>query len=186
MIDPSRPPSEHELLRGARAGDGAALGVMLRRLRPRMHALALRVCRSPADADDAVQQACLAIVERLHQYRGDAPFATWVCRVTHNAALMSLRRRRALLSLDGDGDGDGVAAHLPDPAPAPDERCQHRRELLAVQRAAQRLSPGLLLALELREVLGMDGAAVARQLGVTREVVKTRVHRARAALRQAM
>ncbi len=176
--------SPAELLRRARSGDRAALSALLLVHRPRMRSIALRVCRSPADADDAVQEACLLVTLKLSQYRADAPFSTWIHRVTLNASLMVLRQRRRLAARLV---GELSVVHEPmDPRAQPDELCQQRRDLRAVSRAAERLSPRLLLTLELRELRGLEGAEVAAQLGVTAEVVKTRVHRARAALAQAL
>ncbi len=173
-----------ELLRRARQGDNGALGALLSQHRSRMHSLALRICRSAADAEDAVQEASIAVLHKLSQHREDASFASWVHRVTLNAALLVLRQRRrqAARSLTDTSDPQTPV----DPAALPDELCEQRRQLRSLHRAAQELSPTLLLTLELRELNGMDGAQVAKHLGVSLEVVKTRVHRARAALQQSL
>lgn len=173
-----------ELLRRARQGDQVALGALLAHHRSRMHALALRVCRSAADAEDAVQEASLTVLHKLGQHREDAAFASWVHRVTFNAALLVLRQRRrqATSSLT---EVENRQTPI-DPTALPDELCELRQKLSTVRAAARQLSPTLLQTLELRELNGMDGAAVARQLGVSLEVVKTRVHRARAVLLQSL
>jgi RNA polymerase sigma-70 factor (ECF subfamily) len=169
-----------ELLRRARLGDRAALGALLTIHRARMRQLALRICRSPADADDAVQEASILVLHKLGQHREDSSFSSWLHRVTQNAALLVLRqRRRQVASSLSDVTGKLMPV---DPAVLPDEHCAQRRQLGVVLAAAARLSPVLLKTLELRELNGMDGAEVAAHLGVSLEVVKTRVHRARAAL----
>lgn len=173
-----------ELLRRARQGDQAALGALLSFHRSRMRQLALRICRSPADADDAVQEASISVLHKLGQHREDSSFSAWLHRVTQNAALLVLRqRRRQVASSLSDVTGKLTPV---DPAVPPDEQCEQKRQLGTVLAAARRLSPVLLKTLELRELNGMDGAQVAEHQGVSLEVVKTRVHRARAALRQGL
>ena len=183
-IKVTRAASPAELLRRARLGDQVALGALLAHHRARMRSLALRICRSPADAEDAVQEASIAVLHKLGQHREDASFSSWVHRVTLNAALLVLRQRRrhAVRSLTDLTDQLTPV----DPAVLPDELCEQRRQLRSVRAAAQKLSPVLLQTLELRELNGMDGAQVAKHLGVSLEVVKTRVHRARAALQQCL
>lgn len=143
---------------------------------PQMRAAAQRICRHQQDAEDAVQDACLAAVEKLGQLRDDGSLGAWLYRITCNAALLVLRRRRH------HDRHDALALEPVDPAPPPDERCHHRRELLRVQARSTRLSPLLLDTLLLREVAGLTGPEVAARLGVTEEVVKTRIHRARGLL----
>lgn len=175
-----------ELLRRARQGDQAALGALLTHHRARMRAVALRICKSSADAEDAVQEASILVLQKLGQQRADTSFSAWLHRVTLNAALLILRQRRQQeLGLDSDSaspGGPGRTADPADPAVLPDELCEQRRQLRAVAAAAEQISPIMMKTLELRELNGMDGAEVAKHLGVSIEVVKTRVHRARAAL----
>lgn len=175
-----------ELLRRARQGDRVALGGLLEHHRSRMRAVALRICRSSADAEDAVQEASILVLQKLGQQREDTAFSAWLHRVTLNAALVVLRQRRqeeaGALAECPRTFGTPGAADPADPAVLPDELCEQRRRLRAVAAAAQRVNPIMMKTLELRELNGMDGAQVARHLGVSIEVVKTRVHRARAAL----
>src|SRR5580658_7072018 len=91
---------------------------------PQMRAAAQRICRHRQDAEDAVQDACLAAVEKFGQLREGDALGGWLYRITCNAALLVLRRRRRYDALSGDPV---------DPAPPPDERCHHRRELLQFQ-----------------------------------------------------
>lgn len=156
----------------------ADLHLLLSRQRRRMLALARRICRDPGDAEDAVQDACLAALKKHDQLRDAAAAPGWLLRITCNAALLVLRRRRPHLSLSLPA----VSARLLDPAPLPDERCEHRRRLARVCEGSAHVSPILLHTLYLREVLGLSGQEVAVKLGVTHEVVKTRIHRARAAM----
>lgn len=182
------PPSciSDELLRRARRGDRGALGALLTLHRARMRAVALRICKSPADAEDAVQEACILVLQKLNQQREETSFTAWLYRVTLNAALIILRQRRhqeACASIDFSRMWSAAYTIDPaDPAVLPDELCEHRQKLRAVAAAAQQINPIMLKTLELRELNGMDGAQVAKHLGVSIEVVKTRVHRARAAL----
>lgn len=81
-------------MRAARDGDPSALDTLLRRHYDRLHALCRRMTGDPADADDACQDALVAIVRGLDGFDGRSAFGTWAYRVTTNACLDELRRRR--------------------------------------------------------------------------------------------
>jgi RNA polymerase sigma-70 factor (ECF subfamily) len=179
-----------DLVEQARRGDVGALGRLLVRHRRPSQALALRILRNEADADDAVQDACLAVVERLDQFRGDAAFATWMRRVLANQCLMRLRSRRCtrdpvgcpahrVLCLDEQGGPD---LDVPSGAPPPDLVAEQRQRLRAIERAIARLEGTCRQAFLLNVLDEVPLEQTAEALAVSVPAVKTRVHRARRAL----
>jgi len=82
------------LVSAAQAGDRAALDTLLRRHHPRLLALCLRLTGNPTDADDACQEALIALVRGLARFDGRSSFSTWAYRVTTNTCIDELRRRR--------------------------------------------------------------------------------------------
>jgi RNA polymerase sigma-70 factor (ECF subfamily) len=167
------------LARAARGGakGRAALAELLERHRPRLRALALRLTRSEAEAEDVVQDTFVAVLEKLDTFRGEAAFGSWVYRVAANFALMRLRsartRKNQPLELSEEPEAQVTAV---------DEVCDARLRLRAVERATEQLHAPAREVIALRAVEGLDTAQVARRLGVSEDVVKVRLHRARAAL----
>ncbi len=160
-----------------RPGASAALAELFRRHRPRLRSLALRLTRSEAEADDVVQDAFVAVLEKIGSFRGESAFGSWVYRVAANFALMRLRSPAARRARPLDEAPDPV-----EEAPLPDDRCDARRRLHAVASASARLRAPARRVIELRVVDGMDTVQVADLLGVSEDVVKVRLHRARVAL----
>jgi RNA polymerase sigma-70 factor (ECF subfamily) len=156
----------------ARAGDRAALDALLRRQHPRVRALCRRMCGADADADDATQEALIAIARGLERYDGRARFSTWAWRVATNACLDELRRRRrrpAPTDLD-----DGWAAP-DDPAAAAGARVD-------IDAALARLPEQFRVAVVLRDLCALDYAEIAEVLGVPVGTVRSRIARGRARL----
>jgi RNA polymerase sigma-70 factor (ECF subfamily) len=164
---------------GARRGDRADLEALLRRHHDRVAALCTRLC-GPTDAPDATQEALLAVVRGLHRFDGHAAFTTWLYRVTTNACLDELRRRRRrpLPGLEDDRPLDGPATGS-DPASAVAARVD-------VDAALARLAPEFRAAVVLRDLCGLDYAEIADVLGVPPGTVRSRIARGRGQLADLM
>jgi RNA polymerase sigma factor (sigma-70 family) len=175
----------------ARDGDEVAFEALV----SRHEAATYRVCRRLlADADealDATQEAFLRAYRGLARFRGAASFRTWLIGIAINVCRNRLasptrRAQRRALPLDADPATEAVARPLPDPAPGPEARAygsELRRALLAALAA---LSAEHREVLVLREIEGLDYAQLAGALGVAEGTVKSRLARARAALRAAL
>lgn len=164
----------------ARGGDRGALDTLLQRHHDRVHRLCRRMCANEADADDATQEALVAVVRGLPSYDGRAAFATWAHRVTVNACLDELRRRgrrpqpRDHAALTAGGGALHVTA-----APEPGEVVALRVDLDA---ALTQLAPEVRAAVVLRDVGGHDYAAIAAILDVPVGTVRSRISRGRSRL----
>jgi RNA polymerase sigma-70 factor (ECF subfamily) len=159
----------------ARQGDRAALEALLRRHHDRVAALCTRLC-GPSDAPDATQEALLAVVRGLHRFDGHAAFTTWLYRVTTNACLDELRRRRRrpLPGLEEDRPVEGTVS-TPDPAGSVAARVD-------VDAALARLAPEFRAAVVLRDLCGLDYAEIATVLGIPPGTVRSRIARGRGQL----
>jgi RNA polymerase sigma-70 factor (ECF subfamily) len=144
-----------------------------------VYALALRLTGSEHDARDVVQEAYLRAYRGLPRFRGDAPVTTWLYRITANCASRhrSQRRRRPVLPLEAVAAVPATA--LTDPVDAATS-LDLRRDLDA---AIAALPPRLRHVVVLRDIHGLDHAAIADALGITEGAAKVRLHRARRALR---
>jgi RNA polymerase sigma-70 factor, ECF subfamily len=171
--------ASQDLVAAARNGDRAALEELLRLHHDRIHALARRITGNDADAADATQEALLAIVRGLPRFDGRSAFSTWAYRVTSNACLDELRRRRRrpLVALVDD------RAEPPDPAVPIETMVADRLRLDA---ALGQLPEDFRVAVVLCDVVGLQYDEIADDLGVPIGTVRSRIHRGRSLLRKAL
>jgi RNA polymerase sigma-70 factor (ECF subfamily) len=179
---------ERTLVAGLRAGDESAYEQVVRRYSPRLLAAARRILQNEEDARDAVQDAFLSAFKALPSFQEQARFSTWLHRIGVNAALMKLRSRqrrpeRPISELLPKFLGDG---HQAEPASSWEsaETLLEREETRAlVRRSIDELPESHRTVLILRDIEELDTEETAAQLGVNAGTVKTRLHRARQALR---
>ena len=170
-------PAGDPLLVAARDGDRTALDRLLRREQPRIYALCRRLAGNDADALDATQEALIAIVRGLPRFDGRAAFSTWSYRVATNACLDELRRRsRRPVPVEDDARVERPVAGA---APGTAEQVADR---LALDQALARLTPEFRAVVVLRDVAGLDYAAIAEALDLPPGTVRSRIARGRAQL----
>jgi len=182
--------SEAALIDAALRHDEPAVRELIRRHNPRLFRVARGILDSDADAEDAVQEAYLAAFTRLHAFRGEARFSTWITRITMNAALMRRRAARPHEEYDTVTEADpapGAVVAFPGYSPEAAEtavgRCEMRRILEQIVAA---LPTDLRLVFLLREAEGLSVMTIARDLMLNPITVKTRLFRARRRLRTAL
>lgn len=180
---------EKRLLDRLRGGEEAAFAELMRTYGGRMLAVARRMLRSEEDASDAVQDAFLSAFRALDAFQGDALLSTWLHRIAVNACLMKLRtrRRKPEASIEELLPAFLEDGHQAQPACAWQEASDEqlaREDLRRLVRACiDRLPEGHRTILVLRDVEELDTEETAALLGLTAGAVKTRLHRARQALR---
>lgn len=176
------------LVARAKAGDESAFAALVEENQKKVYALALRMVGDPEDAADLAQEAFLSAWKGLPQFQGTAAFSTWLYRLTTNACIDFLRReaRRkrtgSVLSLDDTGDGDSL--ELPDDRADPHRALEQQQTREQIAQAMAKLSEEHRRVLALREVAGLSYAQIADLLGVEEGTVKSRIARARLALRK--
>jgi RNA polymerase sigma-70 factor, ECF subfamily len=187
--------SDDELVERARARDLAAFEELVERHEERLYRVAMRLLRNENDAREVLQDALVSAWQNLDGFAGRAQFGSWIYRVTVNAALMLLRsrRRRPTVSVDDLSptalDEAVQASQLvggSDWSKRPDEQLQSGELKEHIQAALDTLPEILRLVFVLRDVEGMSTEETADILGITIPTVKTRLHRARLALREAI
>jgi RNA polymerase sigma-70 factor (ECF subfamily) len=188
---PTRPADDGEalLLERLRRNDADAFETLVRGNGGRMLAIARRLMRNEEDARDVVQDAFLAAFRALPDFAGQSRLSTWLHRITVNAALMKLRsqrRRPELVFEDPSAPHDDERPGLFDADPAfaaPDAALPRRDLQRTVSAGLDRLPEAHRRTLVLRDIEERDTEETARLLGTTPGAVKTRLHRARQALR---
>lgn len=162
------------------AGDGDAFAALMRRYNQRLFRIARSILGHDADAEDALQDAYVAAYRALPAFAPPLRFAAWLARIATNEALMRLRARRAP---HDDVDERVAAAPTHDEPPAIAERDAARA---LMEGAIDRLPDGFRAVFVLREVQQLSVAETAACLDIEPATVKTRLHRARALLREDM
>jgi RNA polymerase sigma-70 factor (ECF subfamily) len=178
-------PTDEVLVDRARAGDLAAFELLMRRHNRRVYRTIRSVLREGAEIEDAMQDAYVAAFTHLEQFQGTSRWSTWLCRIAFNEALARVRRGRRFVSID-DVHEDTMN-DLSQPRALDPERAAGGRELAGVLEAAIDRLPDIYRSiLMLRQIEGLSVAETAAVLDVAEEVVKTRLHRARALVRAAL
>ena len=177
----SEPAADPILVRRFLDGDAAAFEELVRRHEGKVYAVCLRILGDADEAADAAQDTFLTVLRKLHQFRGEAAFTTWLHRIAVNACYDVLRakRRRPMLHLASDE---------PQPEPGPPHP-DHGEEVAGTRDAAAALAlipEEFRVALVLADVEDLPYEQIARVLDVPVGTVKSRVHRGRVALARAM
>jgi RNA polymerase sigma-70 factor (ECF subfamily) len=164
-------------------GQTALFEVLMRRHNEQVYRAARAIVRNDQEAEDVMQQAYVNAFAHLRQFNGKAKFSTWLTRIVINESLSRVRRRDKFEPFE---DEHANVERFPSPQPPRDpERDAATAELRALLEAAiDRLPDGAREVFVLREVEGLSTADAADALGVSEDVVKTRLSRARAALRR--
>jgi RNA polymerase sigma-70 factor (ECF subfamily) len=185
---------DRSLLAAAAAGDGQALEALMSRYASRIYRLAYGITRSSGDAEEVVQDVFLQVVQKGAGFEGRAALGSWIYRITTNLSLNKRRGKRRELetSLDemlprynADGHREGDRAYL-----LTDWSGTPERELLAgesrriLEEAIERLPDHYRAVLVLKDVEELANDEIAQIVGDTVAAVKTRLHRARMALRE--
>jgi len=182
--------SDTELVNRARARDELAVRAITKRYNRRLFRLAHSILRDDAEAEDVVQESYVRAFTGLDLFRGDASFGTWITRIAVNEALGRLRRRRPTVDWETYGENRTTAQVIDFPASAVSndpERMMAQSEVRAVlERAIDELPDAFRAVFVARIVEGLTIEETADLFGLKPETVKTRLHRARALLRDAL
>ena len=178
---------EQGLVRRAQAGDHEAFAALVEHTQTKVYNLALRLSGSAEDAADLTQEAYLNAWRGLSSFQGESAFSTWLYRLTTNVCIDFLRRERRRQTIAGavslDDSEVDYANLVPDRAPSPHEILEGRELKAAISRGLRQLSDEHRQVLVLREGTGGSYAEIAAVLGVEEGTVKSRIARARLALR---
>jgi RNA polymerase sigma-70 factor (ECF subfamily) len=181
---------ESRLLERCRAGDARATEELVRLHGSAVHRFAHRLLGDPEEARDLTQEVFLRAFRRLGSFRADSSLRTWLFRITLNAARnrrrsWSRHRRSRTVSLEANPgeEGQGAVARLAHPAPGPDRALEGRTIRARLAEALEELPEEFRVAVSLRDVEGLDYRSIARITGVRVGTVKSRIGRAREALR---
>ena len=175
-------PSDDALVAAARAGDRAAIEALLERYQERVFGFGLRMCGDSEDAKDVLQDTLLAAARTIGDFRGESSLSTWLYTIARSFCIK--RRRRSKFAPNEELASDSETLALPASGPAPDELASRGEVRRALAGALQALDTASREVLILRDIEGLTAPEVANVTGTSVDAVKSRLHRARAALRE--
>ena len=179
-------PTDDDLVAAARQGDTAALETLLVRYQPHLYRFGLRMCGSAEDAGDVAQESLISMARSLRDFRGDSSVSSWLYTIARRFCLKKRRRSKFAPAREEslDAPETDVASRLADPAPSPEQTATNRELAATLTRAIDALDPIYREVLVLRDIEGLSAPEVATVLNVSVDAVKSRLHRARVAVRQ--
>ena len=180
--------SDVDLVARARQGDPAAFGELVERHRSAVYRAALAALRSPADAEDAAQDAFLLAYRRLDSFRGDASFKTWLLTIAWHQAINTRRSLtsvwRRMVVAKTDEEADSMMANAPASSPSPEDAAAHEQLQRGIRLAIRALSPKLRDALLLAQAGDYSYEEIGAMLGAPVGTIKWRVFEARKTIRK--
>ena len=193
MSDEAVKQEDRQMVERAQGGDIGAFEALVETHRDKVYGLSLRMTRSEADAAEITQDTFLSAYQHLKEFRGDAAFGSWVHRIAANNALMRLRHRRVVQAAEGELQGpDFTERGSLSVYPAQDWSRSAEGRILdaelghAIQEATDRLPEGYREVFLLKDVEGLSYEQIAEVTGDSIAAIKSRLHRARLALRDAI
>jgi RNA polymerase sigma-70 factor (ECF subfamily) len=185
-----------DLVDRLRRGDVAALDTLMARFAGKAFRIAFGITRNAADAEEVVSDVFATIVRKADTFQGRSALSTWIHRITTNAALNKRRGKRHevevpldadLPTYTADGHRAGDRAFLcADWSQRPDEVLRSKEVRARLDAALGRLPAAYRTVVVLRDVEGLSSEEVAEVIGESVAAVKSRLHRARMALREQM
>jgi len=183
--------ADAELVEALRREEPDAADRLVERYGDRVYRLAMRITGLKEDAEEAAQDALWTAARKVHMFKGESAFGSWIYRITANAAYQKLRTRRqkapeialedVLPSLDGDGRH---FEPMDDWSNRVDEQALQGELRRVLQQAIDGLPADYRTALVLHDVEGLSNPDIAEALNISLPAVKSRVHRSRLFVRK--
>ena len=171
---------DEEVVRRICAGEPALFELLMRRHNQRIYRAVRAILRTDDDVEDVMQQAYLNAYQHLHQFAGGAQFSTWLTRIAINEALARRRKRGNPMP---EGDDQFMISLVDTKTPDPEQQAAASELRQVMEDEVAALPDSFRLTFVMRDVEGLSTAETAASLGISEDLVKTRLHRARTMLR---
>ncbi len=183
----TRNSEEHKQIRRAQAGDPRAFETLYHRHKRRVMSICWKMVHNATEAEDLAQQAFLQLFRKIHTYRGESAFTTWLHRLTVNIVLMSLRTSHndPEVPFDELGSDEGEI-DVQSQFGEGDSRLHGSLDRVLLERAIQLLPPGYRIVFILHDVEGYEHNEIAEILGCSIGNSKSQLHKARLKLRKCL
>ena len=177
-------PAEQEAIQKAQKGDPKAFELLYHMHKGRVYSICLRMLHKPADAEDLAQEAFLQLYRKIHTFRGESRFSTWLHRLTVNVVLMQLRKKKLpMVSLDEPVDSGEAGESIQRDVGTEDTELTGTIDRLTLESAIKELPPGYRLVFLLHDVEGYEHNEIATMLECSIGNSKSQLHKARLRIR---
>jgi RNA polymerase sigma-70 factor (ECF subfamily) len=175
---------ETKIIKLAQEGDKKALAQIVKKYEQTIYNFAFKICRDKDKAEHIMQETFYSMVKSLHQFDGNSKLSTWLYRIVSNHCLMLARKMksRTFVSLDDD-EGLFEDKHASDWSTLPYKSTENNELKSILDDAIKKLSPDYRMIFLLRDVEGLSTEETAKATELSVPAVKSRLHRARAFLR---
>jgi RNA polymerase sigma-70 factor, ECF subfamily len=178
---------EDLLISAAKSGDAVAFVELSKRHSNKILRRAYRIVKNWQDAEDVLQESLMRAFLHLNDFEERSSFSSWLTRIAINFALMSLRKKRGHIEISmeaiNDDQGIGYRWEPKDPAESPESHCSRRERDRLLEGAIRQLPPTLRQVVHVRLIDGRSGEELAQTLGISVSAAKSRLARAKTALR---
>lgn len=178
------PETDQEMIAAFRAGDRGALERLLERHQGAVYRFGMRMCREEEDAKDVLQETLFAAARTLPGFRGASSVSTWLYTIARSFCVKKRRTGKFAPRLESLDAHEAAAMQVADARRGPEEDAAGRQLQTALDGAIGELEPMYREVLLLRDMEGLSAGEVAEVMGLTVEAVKSRLHRARLAVRE--
>jgi RNA polymerase sigma-70 factor (ECF subfamily) len=176
---------ESEAVRRARDGDATVFEYLYRVHSRRVYAVCLRMVGDATEAEDLTQEAFLLLFRKIHTFRGESAFSTWLHRLVVNVVLMRLRKKSLpVVSLDATPDPNDETGSPGIDIAAPDLSLEGSIDRINLERCIAQLPVGYRTIFVLHDIQGYEHHEIAEMLGRSEGVSKSQLHRAHMRLRE--
>jgi len=175
-----------QLLERARGGDDAALEQLLSAVQPQLYRFSMKMCRHTEDAEDVLQDSMMTLARSFRDFRGASSLSTWLFTIARSFCIK--KRRKGKFAPEREESLEQLAPaeqqRIRSATPGPHEQAESAEIWRQVQAGIQRIEPAYREILVLRDIEGLRAKEVAEIVGISVPAVKSRLHRARAELRE--
>ncbi len=175
---------EKELVKLAQAGDRKALSELVKSHEQTVYNFAFKICRDKEKAENTMQETFLSMVKNISQFSGDSKLSTWLYRIVANHCMMAARSQKKFTFVEIETEDSLFdEKYISDSTRLPDVSIENNELRKQLDNAINKLAPEYRLVFLLRDVEEQSTEETARITGLSVAAVKSRLHRARAFLR---
>lgn len=179
--------TDSEIIKQCKNGDREALNKIMEKYQNIMFGMAYNILSDYQDAEDAVQETFIKVYKSISSFKGDSAFTTWlyvICRNSCNDILRKRRKHSVVTSIDSDETDDGPVRGIKSDAPSPEDMVELSETQALVREAINSLKPEYKEILVLSDIEQLSYDEVSSILKIPNGTVKSRLNRARNALRK--
>lgn len=174
---------ETELIKLAQNGDKKALARLVRNHEQTIYNFAFKICRDKEKAENIMQETFYSMVKSIEQFGGNSKLSTWLYKIVSNHCLMLARKMKSRSFVSLENDELFEETQIADWSSLPDKGAENEELKEILDTAIQKLSPEYRMVFLLRDVEGFSTEETAKTADLSVPAVKSRLHRARAFLR---